>query len=62
MQGENWESVIEVDTRVIIGHTQIIGNYFHQSFYIFKPEILFTGKVVKIHFSQKVIMTFCLTL
>ncbi len=43
MHGDDWESVVDNDTRAIEEHDRTIGRFFHKPLESFKPQILFTG-------------------
>ncbi len=43
MHGQDWESVVDNDTRAIEEHDRTIGKFFHKSLETLKPRILFTG-------------------
>lgn len=43
MHGEDWESVVDNDTRAIEAHDRTIGRFFHTPLENLVPQILFTG-------------------
>lgn len=43
MHGEDWESIVDNDTRVILKHAKTIGKFFHKPLSEMKSEILLTG-------------------
>lgn len=43
MHGEDWEGVVDNDTRAILRHGKEIGLFFHKELQSLKPDILFTG-------------------
>ena len=43
MQGEDWESVVDNDTKAIVEHSRSIGKFFHKDLLSLQAEILMTG-------------------
>lgn len=43
MQGEDWEGVVDNDTKAIYDHSRTIGRFFHKPLEGFLPNILMTG-------------------
>lgn len=43
MQGDDWEKVVDNDTRAIVRHEKEIGKFFHKDLSNLKPDILLTG-------------------
>ena len=43
MNGEDWKTVIDADTRAVCAHAKHIGSFFHKPVSELEPEILFTG-------------------
>lgn len=43
LHGDDWESVVDNDTRAVLAHEREIGNFFHKPISSFEPEILLTG-------------------
>lgn len=43
MHGEDWESVVDNDTKVIFEHSKTIGKFFHKDLTQLTSPILFTG-------------------
>ncbi|WP_075717408.1 alpha/beta fold hydrolase [Roseburia sp. 499] len=43
MNGSDWESVIDADTKSVIAHAEHIINFFHKPINTLKAKILFTG-------------------
>ena len=45
MHGEDWEGVVDNDTKAIVKHSETIGKFFHKPLEHFKAEILLTGSM-----------------
>lgn len=43
MHGDDWEQVVDHDTRAICKHGAEIGGFFHKSMHTLEPDILLTG-------------------
>lgn len=43
MNGEDWEQVVDADTKAVLAHADHIGGFFHQPISALKPDILLTG-------------------
>ena len=43
MQGDDWESVVDNDTKSIVEHDRTIGKFFHKPLTTLQADILLTG-------------------
>lgn len=43
LHGDDWEKIVNNDTRAVLAHAQQIGSFFRRTLSSFQPEILFTG-------------------
>ncbi len=43
MLGDDWEDIVDSDTKAVVEHSKKIGNFFHKPLCIFTPPVMLTG-------------------